>query len=122
MRDCCLNCIHHKYYRSGGDLWCNYWDSTIYNPEHLLCEYWGSIEEGKPTMPNQTMKVLLTPKYIKVYFDNLNTEQHKLLDSTLAKALGHITLEPDGYIITATPENLYKTIYTLCNSFSIELI
>lgn len=73
-------------------------------------------------MPNQTMNVLLSPKFIKVYIDNLNNDQRKLLDNTLIHVYGTVSLEPDGYIITAKPEQLYKVLYTLCNSFSIELV
>ena len=71
---------------------------------------------------NQTMKVLLTPKFIKVYIDNLNSEQRKLLDNTLIHVYGSVGFDGDGYIITAKPEKLYKAIYALCNSFSIELL
>ena len=73
-------------------------------------------------MNNKTVKVLMCPTFIKVYFDNLTSEQHRCLDSTLAKAPGQVTLEHDGYIVKAKQETLYKVLYILCNSFSIELI
>ena len=71
---------------------------------------------------NHTMKILLTPKFIKVYIDNLTYVQRKMLDKTLLDVQATVTFEADGYIITAKPEKLYKALYTLCNSFSIELI
>ena len=71
---------------------------------------------------NVTMKVLLTHNFIKVYFDNLNTAQHKLLDAVLADAPCNVAIEADGYICKAKQDKLYKVLYILSNSFSIELI